>query len=287
MERGTPSSAPIGVEMMGRELHATAATPALSGRSRRPFVENDRALAVSTMRPGVAIDQCVPPLALITLALVAFFAAGFTVLSPTIVWAQGADGGEVVSPEAPRTIGDLGRSSTAGDAAGTAGAEADSNRLLQPATTSFWGRYLRMLGWLLVVLGLVIACAYALKRFRSTAAIRDGDSLRSFEVVSRLALTTRHQLVVVRIGPKRLVLGVSPESIQPVCELDSSPSAAPIERGPEFQQALESEAQEYATESAAEASPRTDQLAPYRREVDRLRTMVGSWRQQNERGAQG
>lgn len=152
----------------------------------------------------------------------------------------------------------------------------------EPREASLIARYFRALGW--VVAALVVAgAAYAAYRTfgKRRASIRGG---RLVEVVARTALTPRHQLVVVRVSERVLVLGVSPDRIATLAELTDPRDAMRAGRGAAFSERL-LHAENGGTDVAdladaadpyAEAAEST--LEPYRREIERLKTMVGNWR---------
>lgn len=69
---------------------------------------------------------------------------------------------------------------------------------------------------LLMVLGLIIVCALVLKRFNITQ-----QNSAQIKVVANLSLGAKERIVVVQIGEEQLVLGVSPQQISLLKNLET------------------------------------------------------------------
>lgn len=184
-----------------------------------------------------------------------------------------------------RWSGDRGR--TVGDVLGpspesAAGESESSTTGAEPSRLGriTMGDYLRVLGWLVVVVLMAVVSIYALRRVQRPGAERAG---RLMEVVSRTALTQKHQLVAVRVGERLLVVGVSPEGVRPISELSDPREVVPFSSGGDFSRALEQQSVEPKDEPAA-VGPDESEFAPHRREVRSLRKMVGAWRRPEGRG---
>lgn len=74
---------------------------------------------------------------------------------------------------------------------------------------------LTMILSLLMVLGLIVISALVLKKFNLTAYQTDG-----LKVISSLPLGTKEKLVVVQVGDKQLLLGVTSQQINLLESLD-------------------------------------------------------------------
>ena len=95
-------------------------------------------------------------------------------------------------------------------------AQADAAGVVGPSLVpSLW----RTLGALVVVLALIGAAAWLLRR--GVMVRRAGKGLA---VGSALSLGERRSLVVVMVEGRRLLLGLAPNSVALVTELDRSPS---------------------------------------------------------------
>lgn len=137
-------------------------------------------------------------------------------------------------------------------------------------------RYLRALGWLLVVLCLAVGTIVGLKKLREKGAkVFGGSGARLMEVVSRTAIGPKHQLLIVRIGERAMVIGVAPEGISRVCELTEPAEVLAVTKN-SFREELQAEEDAYPEPERNEESE--DSLSPYRREIERLQAMVGNWR---------
>jgi flagellar protein FliO/FliZ len=94
---------------------------------------------------------------------------------------------------------------------------------VQPAVPSAAGGLLRVTVALLVVLAAVLAAAWLARRMR---AIGGGGSSPSLELLAQLPLGTRERAVLVRVGDRRLLLGVAAGNIRTLHVLEPQASAA-------------------------------------------------------------
>ncbi|WP_028917062.1 flagellar biosynthetic protein FliO [Pseudoxanthomonas sp. J35] len=105
-----------------------------------------------------------------------------------------------------------------------------------PAGPGLLGAFLA----LLLVLGLILALAWLLRRLPGTG-LRQAEGLR---VVASLALGARERAVVVQVGAEQLLLGVSPGGVRLLHALPAPlppPSAPPLpdlKKLPDFAQLL-------------------------------------------------
>jgi len=81
---------------------------------------------------------------------------------------------------------------------------------------------LRLAGGLLLVLGLVFAVAWLLRRLQRLQGLRPG----AMRVVAGLAVGQRERLLVVQVGEEQLLIGVAQGRVEKLHEL-----AAPIDAG--------------------------------------------------------
>ncbi len=173
----------------------------------------------------------------------------------------------------PRTVADLERAQGRGSAAGQPSA-AEAPPIA--ASSDFFGRYLRVLGVLLVVLAGAGVAVWLVKRSRRSGGAF-GRMPHPMEVLARMPLTQRHQLALVRIAQRTFVLGISPDGVSNLAELGDPREVIPAARGSNFEANLEDAGREY-EEPAVESAAAPDPFSPYRREIERIKTMVGNWR---------
>lgn len=88
------------------------------------------------------------------------------------------------------------------------------------ATETGWGYYVpRMLMGLFVVCGLILLLAAGLRRFGKNNPMLAGPRLGS--ILGRIHLSPKASLYYVRTGGKILVIGLTPNGLTPVAELDA------------------------------------------------------------------
>ncbi|MGE3164245.1 MAG: flagellar biosynthetic protein FliO [Planctomycetota bacterium] len=169
-----------------------------------------------------------------------------------------------VSVDSGRTVGDsLERASTPSSPA-TDEARARVGRITA-------GDYFRVLGWLLVVVVLAVGTIAGLRRLqRGAGGERAG---RLMEVVGRTALTSKHQLAAVRVGERLLIVGISPDGVHGISEITDPREVVPLTVRGGFSRAMN-----VALDPAAAHEPDEVQLATHRREIHKLKRMVGNWR---------
>jgi flagellar biogenesis protein FliO len=112
------------------------------------------------------------------------------------------------------------------------------------------------IGALAIVLGLIVVLFLVLRRW--TPSLRTGGS-GVVQIVGRTVLAPRQSLVLVQLGRRLVLIGVSAERIQPVCEITDNEEAAAILaesrriRG-DFSSWLDREAAEFAREGAQDGA---------------------------------
>lgn len=134
------------------------------------------------------------------------------------------------------------------------------------------------------VVGLILLLAWGYRRM--AAGGRLGLSLRPrragvVEVLSRTTLAPRQSLCLVRVGPRLVLLGCTPTSIQPldvICDADLTARLAgqaaqqrPDSHTAEFTRVLESEARNF----EPEAAPADELAAPTDARLNALRDTLG------------
>ncbi|MEM7219880.1 MAG: flagellar biosynthetic protein FliO [Pseudomonadota bacterium] len=97
------------------------------------------------------------------------------------------------------------------------------------------GQTLEMFGALVCVLGVVLLCAWLLRR----APLGAGGRIGELRVVGVLTLGQRERLLVVQVGAEQVLLGVSAAGIEHLLTLDEPLSDRTAE-APEFKSALRS-----------------------------------------------
>lgn len=144
------------------------------------------------------------------------------------------------------------------------------------------GEYFKVLGWLVGVVILAVGTIYGLKKLQAKTA-RLGGGAKVMEVVSRTGLTAKHQLVMVRVAERVLIVGVSPDGVHPVAEFTDPKEVVQISRGDSFQEQLDAQNLDVAALENEEKAESVD-VAPYRREIRHLKDLIGSWKRGSKVG---
>lgn len=116
----------------------------------------------------------------------------------------------------------------------------DSLQAAAPGVLSDFALW-RSIGALLLVLALMIAALYFLRRLqRGSSRVRGGGRL-DLEILGQMALAPKQFVSVVRVGDKQWVLGVTEQSIQYLGEYEGSPpqQAVPAQGKTTFASTLE------------------------------------------------
>jgi len=150
---------------------------------------------------------------------------------------------------------------------------------------SFGRKYLRTLGWLVVIVLVAGGGIVALRRM-SPGSFHP-QNRRLVQVIGRGALGPKHQVVVTRVGERILILGLTSDRIVRLGEVDDPREAVKL-LPPEasFAEKVTLTEAAYREEDAAKGDIETS-LEPYRREIERLRGMVELWQRERvepERG---
>lgn len=102
----------------------------------------------------------------------------------------------------------------------------DDTRVIgrQNPTKGFWqvGDFLP----LAIVLALVLAAAWAVKRYLPARRLVTGSGV--LEVVARLPLSPKQSLVLVKMGQRMVLVGVTPERVNTVCHVDDPEQVAEL-----------------------------------------------------------
>lgn len=106
------------------------------------------------------------------------------------------------------------------------------------------GTFARTLGALLIIVGLVVAAGWGLRRFggpRFGAAPEGAPELR---VLNTVGLGDRRSLLVVRFGGRELLVGSTAQAITLLCVNDGEPALAPVPTARSVAELLGGEAHE-------------------------------------------
>ncbi len=267
MERGTEPRRAAGV-LRARERTRFRGSVIALGRAR---------LTARFTRGGTRFRQSGLVLVLAVLAL-----------WPTLASAQGADGPE-------RSLDQVGGIESGGESVdGGADLRRErerpwrGNQASGEARGSFGKRYLKTLGWLVLVVALAVGSVFLLRRIVPGSIHPQNRNL--VQVIGRGALGPKHQVVVTRIGERILILGLTPDSIVQLGEVDDPREAIRMTPSEEtFADRITISEAAYREEDAVSGDLDDSSLAPYRREIDRLRGMVELWQGQDrtkvERGS--
>jgi len=96
----------------------------------------------------------------------------------------------------------------------------DASSVASPTGVTPW--YRTSWGALGIVLAVITATFWTIKRFTPSARISDNGVLR---VVGRCGLTPKHNLVLVRLGSRFILVGISPDGIHGLCNVAGSNEA--------------------------------------------------------------
>ena len=143
------------------------------------------------------------------------------------------------------------------------------------ATGLDFGRFMRAFGWTLVVVLGAIGFILILKKLQIGKS-GQRRAPQQMEILSRTQLTPKHQLIMVRVQERALVLGISPDGIHTVTEFSDPADVMQATSKSDFSEILEQIESDDGSESAE--SPNSEDLAHYQKEIERIKSMVGSWR---------
>lgn len=132
--------------------------------------------------------------------------------APATAWTPpAADGAPAQNPQPPvRTLGLAPRRSLA-------------DTLRADAAAAPW--YRGGLGATAIVVGLILFLFLCVRRWLPKAPAPDSSALR---VAARVALTPRHSLALVQVGRRFLVLGLSPDHVSGVCDIQEEEEVAEL-----------------------------------------------------------
>lgn len=109
-----------------------------------------------------------------------------------------------------------------GEAAGKRGEKQSGKTKLNVAQPSIW----KTIGSLLIVLALIIGGSWLFRRFAGTSEQR--FSAAGVEVISRSAISPKQSLCLVKLGPRLLLLGLSPNHMAALHDIDDPEEIAEI-----------------------------------------------------------
>jgi len=90
------------------------------------------------------------------------------------------------------------------------------------------GMLLRTLGALLLIVGIVIAGAWAMKRFGGARFGKPADDAPELAVLNSVGLGEKRSLAIVRFGERTLLIGSTPQSISLLAETQLEESEAKL-----------------------------------------------------------
>ena len=131
-------------------------------------------------------------------------------------------------------------------------ADGAESRTIQPNTVNFTEMGVRLLGALLLVVGLFLAGAYIFKRTRFFNAVSAHEA--NLKIVESKSLGARHSLHVVKYGEQRFLISDTPNGTEFLTGLDTPPASLEVNDTPaqgsfanQLQQAVEGPAREQAS----------------------------------------
>lgn len=152
----------------------------------------------------------------------------------------------------------------------------------KPAADGYWQRVLLSLA---AVGGLIVLARYLLKK--ANLSSRGLGRCAALEVLGRSSLSMKHQLVLVRMGRRVLLLGLSPQGINTLSELTAPDEIAQVldslrkGGGDEFLRKLQGQAAKFAQadgndlKNVAAKAAATAPTSSVRRLSDKLRQELG------------
>lgn len=107
--------------------------------------------------------------------------------------------------------------------AGGEGSEVDTHQ--QPPTAM--GLLMRTLGALLLIVGLIVAAAWGMKRFGGARFGTAKENAPALAILNSLSLGERRSLTIVRFGDRTLLLGSTAQSVTLLAEAEADDSSPP------------------------------------------------------------
>jgi len=99
------------------------------------------------------------------------------------------------------------------------------NRPIESGPQNPWAQWSRTIGALALVVVLIVAARLMLKRFGPVSGARRSDVL---DVLARTAVSSRHQLLLVRLGRRVVLVGQAPTSMTTLSEVTDADEAAAL-----------------------------------------------------------
>lgn len=106
---------------------------------------------------------------------------------------------------------------------------AESERESQQAAPSTAGLLLRTLGALLLIVGLIVAAAWGMKRFGGARFGAPKEDAPDLAILNSVALGDRRSVAIVQFGRRTLLLGSTPQAITLLAESESENIAPRIQ----------------------------------------------------------
>jgi len=106
---------------------------------------------------------------------------------------------------------------------------AENERESQQAAPSTGGLLLRTLGALLLIVGLIVAAAWGMKRFGGARFGAPKEDAPELAILNSVALGDRRSVAIVQFGQRTLLLGSTPQAITLLAEAASENSSRRIQ----------------------------------------------------------
>ena len=161
---------------------------------------------------------------------------------------------------------------------------------------------LRTIGWLGFVIVIAIAALFLVRKYFPGAVVSSNKNL--IRVLGRGVVGPKHQIAVTQVGDRVLILGLTGDSMTALGEINDPKEKVKFTPADQtFAGHIRSEDSSYQQQSSAVSagdgsdpesevgqgyrSSHESRLEPYRREIDRLKSMFGFWNQQDPRSKRG
>jgi flagellar protein FliO/FliZ len=99
------------------------------------------------------------------------------------------------------------------------------DRKIESGSRDIWAQWSRTLGALALVVVLIVAARFMLKRFGPVSGARGAGVL---DVLARTSVSPRHQLLLVRVGRRIVLVAQAPTSMTALSEITDPDEAASL-----------------------------------------------------------
>jgi len=145
------------------------------------------------------------------------------------VWSQKQQPGPSATPETKTdqpAAAPVSQSSPVDESSDRLPFMAESTREEQQAAPSTGGLMLRTLGALLLIVGLIVAAAWGMKRFGGARFGKAVDDSPTLQVLNSVGLGDKRSIAVVRFGERTMLIGSTAQSITLLAEEQNHPFAS-------------------------------------------------------------